>query len=404
MLISLVFCRGIKEFVMPCPDLARKLIPLLLLFVVLPSCASPRRGDLVSSRLRFHLTPQDLTRFAMPGLRSPSYPVDVYEIVYRTVDGTGKLVDASGAVAVPVGASSMPVVSIQHGTVFEKNAVPSQLPAQLLDEGLIFAASGYLAVMPDYVGYGVSSRSFHPYLHAPSLAASVIDMLRAVRPFAAQKRLKTDGRLFLTGYSEGGYATLAAHREIESRHYAEFKVTASAPMAGPYDLLVTMEVLMQRGSPASVPYLAFALWAYDRIYGFDNLRGIVREPYRSRILKMFEDPSPDQISASLPSTAMNLFEPDFIAAWRKDGAKRIKNTAKENSLILWRPKAPVFILHCRHDTVVPVENAIEAHGQFSAQGAGDARLVVRDVGDHGDCFAPLFIKAMSFFESVRTKH
>ena len=294
------------------------------------------------------------------------------------------------------------MVSVQHGTVFEKEAVPSRLPAYWLGDGVVFAASGYLTVMPDYVGYGASSRSFHPYLHARSLAVSVVDLLRAARSLAAEKGVGTDGSLFLTGYSEGGYATLAAHREIQEHHAGEFRVTASAPMAGPYDPVVTMNVLMRRGSPGSVPYIAFAFWAYDRIYGLDRLRGIMREPYRSRVLRMFgRSPSADEIEAELPATAAKLFEPEFLSAWRGDGAKRVKEAARENALTEWKPSAPVALLHCRMDTVVPVENALTARAAFLARGATDVRLVERDHGDHGACFAPLMAEAKAFFDSFR---
>jgi hypothetical protein len=378
-----------------------KILLSLSLLLIVPHAASAARGDLVSSRFRYRITAAEAAAAAAPfGKVERPCAIDLYELEYRTLDGKGREVTASGAVAVPGCASPAPMVSVQHGTVFERQEVPSRLPPYRLGSGLAFAASGYVALMPDYVGYGVSSASFHPYLHAASLAASVVDMIRAGRRFMAEKSIRTDGRLFLLGYSEGGYATLAAHREIELRHSNELKVTASAPIAGPYDLEVTMDVLMRRESPASVPYLAFAFWAYDRIYGLDRLRGIVREPYRSRVLRLFDlSTSAQEIYAGLPLRASDLFEPDFLRSWKGEGAHRVKKAARENGLAGWKPVAPVHLFHCREDTVVPVEVAVAARDAMVRRGASDVRLVERDLGDHGACFGPLMAEAKSFFDS-----
>ncbi|MCK7491427.1 MAG: hypothetical protein MZW92_06745 [Comamonadaceae bacterium] len=65
-------------------------------------------------------------------------------------------------------------------------------------------------------------------------------MMRALRSWCSTHAINLDGRIFPAGYSEGGYATMAAQREIETLHAGEFAITASAPAAGPYDLSGTM--------------------------------------------------------------------------------------------------------------------------------------------------------------------
>lgn len=375
---------------------------MFFLLMALPNVAAASRGDLIASRLKHRLSAAQVAEVsARFGSAQAGYPVDLYEVLYRTLDGKGREVTASGVVAVPVGAPPMPVVSVQHGTVFRKEGVPSRLPPYLLDSGLLFAGSGYLAVMPDYVGYGDSAKSFHPYLHAQSLAASVIDMLRAARSFCSRKGLRTDGRLFLVGYSEGGYATMAAHREIEARHGGEFRVTASAPIAGPYDPEATLEILLRRPSEGSVPFIAFGFWAYDRIYGLDRLRGIFREPYRSETMRLFDN-SPSSLEWSLPDRAADLFEPGFIHAWQGKGARRVKEAARENSLTNWMPQTPLTLFHCTADMVVPVENSRIAFDAFNRRGAPAVQLVERDLGDHAECSAPLTGQAKLFFNSFRS--
>ena len=90
------------------------------------------------------------------------------------------------------------------------------------------ASMGYLVVVPDYLGFGTSN-VMHPYTHAVPLISSIIDIMRAGISFSSQNQIALDGRIFLTGYSEGGYATLVTQRAIEAEYSQEFNLTAVAP-------------------------------------------------------------------------------------------------------------------------------------------------------------------------------
>jgi hypothetical protein len=99
----------------------------------------------------------------------------------------------------------------------------------------MYAAQGYIVVAPNYAGYDSSSLSYHPYLNADQQSKEMIDILAA-----AKKALPTlispttaSAKLFLTGYSQGGFVAMAAHRAMQA---AGIPVTASAPMSGPYAL------------------------------------------------------------------------------------------------------------------------------------------------------------------------
>ena len=88
---------------------------------------------------------------------------------------------------------------------------------------MALAATGYIVVVPDYPGMGIDP-GVHPYCHK-SLSYSVIDMIRAVRDSGLLQnwQVKWDGRLYLMGYSEGGYATMVTAQELQLRHAAEAK-------------------------------------------------------------------------------------------------------------------------------------------------------------------------------------
>ena len=168
---------------------------------------------------------------------TPLYDVALYKVDYETISPLGGRTQASGALALPVNSGQLlPLVSYQHGTITLTNDAPSSM--DLTGEvtvGIGFASTGYAAAVPDYLGLG-DSPGLHPYHHANSEATACVDMLRAVRTFCATNGFALTNLLFLCGYSEGGHATMALLRELETYHADEFTVTACAPMAGAYDL------------------------------------------------------------------------------------------------------------------------------------------------------------------------
>ena len=175
----------------------------------------------------------------------PLCDIQVYQIRYATVGGTSEATAASGAMMVPSGLDpnchgARPVVLYAHGTTTDRAFNIANLSDPQNAEGLLmaalFAAQGYIVVAPNYAGYDSSTLAYHPYLNGDQQSKDMIDALAAARSAlpARQAPLTTDsGRLFITGYSQGGYVAMATHRAMQT---AGMKVTASAPMSGPYAL------------------------------------------------------------------------------------------------------------------------------------------------------------------------
>lgn len=87
-----------------------------------------------------------------------------------------------------------------------------------------------------------STYSYHPYLHADSEATSVIDSIRAARNVAALQGFGLSGKVMLTGYSQGGHASMATHRAIERDMPGEISVVAGAHLSGPYNLSGSLQI------------------------------------------------------------------------------------------------------------------------------------------------------------------
>src|SRR5262249_22824353 len=165
-------------------------------------------------------------------------------IEYNTTGGAGEKTTASGALLVPTGGTGCsgprPIVLYAHGTQTDKTADLADIQNTNNAEGAliaaVFAAHGYIVVASNYAGYATSSLPYHPFLNGDQQSKDMIDALAAGRtalPHTQSSATSDNGKLFITGYSQGGYVAMATHKALQA---AGVTVTASAPMSGPYAL------------------------------------------------------------------------------------------------------------------------------------------------------------------------
>jgi dienelactone hydrolase len=208
---------------------------------------------------------------------TPICTITVYHLSYETVDPAGNLTVASGALMVPSGTDSRctggrPIVVYAHGTTTDRNYDISQFATSGNGEGqvlaAVFAAEGYIVVAPNEVGYDISTLDYHPYLIADQQSKDMIDSLTAARaslPTADVPSSTDGGKLFVTGYSEGGYVAMATHRAMQD---AGMTVTASGPMSGPYALSAFSDAIFEGQTNNSVSKsLALVMVSYQKAYG-----------------------------------------------------------------------------------------------------------------------------------------
>src|SRR5690606_17011562 len=115
----------------------------------------------------------------------------VYQISYKT-SYKGQEIEASGLVVLPETKESVPMISFHRGTIVEYADAPS-MQSRNSEEVLLYAAlssMGFIAVIPDMLGFGVSTSVLHPhYIEAPTSSA-VTDLLVAATEWAAQRAVK----------------------------------------------------------------------------------------------------------------------------------------------------------------------------------------------------------------------
>lgn len=354
----------------------------------------PARGDLVSHRLL-----STSSSLVLP------YKVASYEIIYRTLDTQNRLIEASGLLTIPdkgIGETS-PLLSYQHGTAFLDSDVPSRSSSSQ-SAIMNLAATGFIVSAPDYLGYARSGSIIHPYLHGESLANASLDMLRASRTMLKNLTVQHNEQLFLVGYSEGGYATLALQRAIqqfnESSDVAEFKVTASSAGGGPYDLSNTATLLANREINDKPAYMSFLLKAYNDIYALNQIEQMYQPAFVDVINSVFDgNHSGSEINNRLTSVTADLFEADFLNALRSDAPHIIKEKLALNDVYDWRPLAPTRLFHSPEDEIVPFANAVTALQAMRLNGADNVSLGECILDDHAECAVHFILDTLYFFSN-----
>ncbi|MEO5669302.1 MAG: lipase family protein [Ramlibacter sp.] len=308
--------------------------------------------------------------------------VRVVAINYSTVGAHDEETNASGVMLVPAGACAngqYPLVAYAKGTDVQKPrtlANPSDSETFLL--AAMYAAQGYAVVATDYLGFAKSNYSYHPYLHADSEASSVIDSIRAARAAAFGQGVGLSGKVMLTGYSQGGHSSMAAHRAIERDLSGEINVVAGAHLAGPYNLSASFKVPNAiAGYQFFVPYL---VTAWQKVYGniYTNVTQVFKTPYSNYIETLL--PSPTLTYTTLVTTGMlpgdapniardKVFQSAFIADSQTNPNNSLYLAAKKNDLLGWSPKARTLLCGGAGDpTVPPAIHRDVAQADFSSRG------------------------------------
>jgi predicted esterase len=277
------------------------------------SASTPARGALLQSPpvlvasysvadLLAQLAGNDVGKLLLPLAYTPQCAIDVYQLEYETVGGASEATTASGALMVPTGtdatcSGARPVLLYAHGTSTDKNFNIADLSNSANAEGVllaaIFASAGYIVVAPNYAGYDTSTLSYHPYLDADQQSKDMIDALTAARsalPTLSAASATDGGKLFVTGYSQGGFVAMATHRALQA---AGAVLTAAAPMSGPYALAAFADAIFYGHVSLSAPAnLTLLVSSYQHAYA-----NVYAEP-----TDLFEPAFAADINSLLPST------------------------------------------------------------------------------------------------------
>ncbi|MDR3554450.1 MAG: hypothetical protein P4L55_06835 [Syntrophobacteraceae bacterium] len=332
--------------------------------------------------------------------RVNKYDVKIYKITYWTVDDdeAAHPVMASGVVIVPQvnGKGTLPFISFQHGTMIHKAEAPTSSDGAELGMAVSYAvADGFVVSMMDHQWMGEAGigalndtdrRALQPYCQEKVLAMGAADMMIAAKSFLSDKYSNitlNNKQFFLTGYSEGAYATLALLRELETNevYYNQAglpqpKLTACGD--GPYSLAGVMRktLLATTPYPDSAQYFApLILTTMYKTYLPDNKPAdYFKRPYDISVA--------DLMNGYVNSGAVNFnmpksLKPAEILTDKVTGDLKncnlgpnsiypyfVLNDLAGNNPDTWMPEGTLMFYHGKNDDCVPYQNAEEAYKHY----------------------------------------
>jgi len=330
--------------------------------------------------------------------------IKVYKVTYKTTNTDGAEITASGAVILPVSNQPLSMISVQHGTITTDAEAPSNFASntEAATFGAVFGSMGYIIVYPDYIGYGASKDLPHPYEHRASLSSASLDLLRATKELLkGQTAVKWDEKLFLAGYSEGGYATMSLQKRIEES--TEFNLRASSCGAGAYDKTAFMKEIINNQTHGNAGYNRLYLWVlltYDRIYKLNKpATYYFKEPWAAQVAAANGDPSKVLINTSFNNILTDSFKKALNDGTDQDFIKAIA----DNDVYNWKPKTPTRLYHGTSDQLVFPFNSVNAEAAMKKQGATDIQFIPIPGGDHGSTITPYLLGTLAFFQDSKYK-
>ena len=328
--------------------------------------------------------------------------VSAVKLVYNTRNWDGTAIQASGLLLIPSTTTAVPMISQQHGTIFDDADAPSNFGrnSEAYQLATIFSSIGYIIACPDYIGFGASKTLPHTYEHRASLAQASLDMLRASREYiSSHKDVNWDKRLYLTGYSEGGFATMSLYKKMQDEVPTEFNLRAVSCGAGAYDKTNFMKALLTQKSAGVAQWNQAFLWVpltYDQIYKLNRpLSAYFKEPYLTEIQAKRQ-------LATLEVSFDQVLTDSFKDGILKGTDTAFLNAVADNNVYDWKPLTTLHLYHGDSDPQVYYLNSKNAYDAMQARGAGQTVQLFTSVGkNHAETILNWLSGTYTLFTTVQ---
>lgn len=365
------------------------------------------------------------------------------KIVYETVNQDGEEIEASGLLVIPTATPayqaylasvgkmfSISMIAENHGTIFTDAEAPTNVEVKngMPDYPIAVLMTGYAgfaSVIPDYIGYGVSNDTAHPYMLKKASARASLDMIRASVRYMTDANIVFNSQLYISGYSEGGHTAMALAEEIETNHNDEFTLMGVAPMAGPHDLEALGNIEIDASHtmiyPAFLGYLADSYSFYNEDIALSDI--VLAEDTQTFHALFGGSYMSAEIHGALgltenygfaTYTADNLFKPTFIDDYKNslNTGLALKEKLKENSTYNWIPQTKMNLIHCMDDEIIPYTMSQKAYDSFVDKGSEDVTISLipstmipeastADPLVHSRCGTTAYGAAVTWFNAIR---
>jgi acetyl esterase/lipase len=386
---------------------AGMLVPGVAVAAPAPTTTHQTEGRLLSAKVIKHLSRQEVVDY-LAGYELDTSAVrngvDLYLVTYRTVGVHGRATTASALTVLPrTRERTLRTVTWLHGTRIFRGDTASVADNMDRAAAVLFAASGYATVAPDYIGLGVGP-GHHPYMLSDPTIAATFDALRATRTLAGRSGTRLERKVFVSGFSQGGQASMIVGRALAQSH--EFGLAAIAGIAGPYDIRGQEMPAALDGRLDGISanmYLGYAITAWNRVHKlYDSPSEAFRAPYDKVVEAMFDsDHEEADVVAALPHTPQELLTDEFQAQIAHPTGALAEVLDANDDPCEWRPRVPVRLYAGEADRDVVLANSQSCLSDLKANGTRDVTLVNMGDVDHFTSGAEALPQVLTWFNTQR---
>lgn len=330
-----------------------------------------------------------------------NYNFKLYKVLYKTPAVDGTPMTASGLVAMPISPlKQVDIVSYQHGTRFFRDDAPTaNVKKNFIYPAIFTSSGGYLLSMPDYLGLGDNELKIQPYVDAKTLASASIDMLFAAKELAAKLQYPVSDKLFLTGYSEGGFSTMVMYETLLKSH-PEIHVTAAAPGSAPYDWNETMKFVVDGDGPRSSAYLGLFYYSVQLYHHYwSGADAIFKKPYDSLIPYLYDGShTNEEILSGMPKNPHDLLQDKFMDIIRNGTEPHLPDLIANFNHYDFKSTSPLLLIGTKGDHDVPYHGAEIAYETLKKKSNEVYIRSVSDNLDHIQAFPYITKEQLEFFE------
>lgn len=311
------------------------------------------------------------------------------KITYQSVDANNNPITLSARLYYKSNKDVDFVVLNCHPTITHNDGCPTGNSPQM--EAIKYMISeNALVICPDYIGFGETKGTVHPYMCATLTARNVLDCYKAAIEYVkttGNRKINDNYYTINIGYSQGGATALAFQRYLETKATPEeealVNLRGSICGAGPYDQNLLFDEYEKMTSLDYPVYLYYTLRGHKEAFGNTTMRNLdLKDCFTSDFWNYCESTlestmngkttNVDDINDAIKKAGFNTFESIISAQYKKHDSKVYrtirKTLAQSNSLADgWTPKTNIIFYHDQagHDIVIPYAETKAAMSRFS---------------------------------------
>lgn len=313
------------------------------------------------------------------------------KITYKSVDANNNEITLSAKLYYKTDQEVSFIVLNNHPTITHNAGCPTGDKPQM-DVIKYMISEGALVICPDYIGFGETSGTVHPYMCATLTARNVLDCFKAAVAYVKTTGGRTFSANYYTiniGYSQGGAVALAFQRYLETKatddDRALVNLAGSVCGAGPYSQNILFDEYEKMTTLDYPVLMAYVLRGHKEAFGQTTMRDLeLSECFTPKFWAYYtktlgakmdaKNTNVDDINAAIKAEGFTTFRSIMNEAYFDHDSKvyrTIRKTLEQSNLLAdgWTPKTNIIFYHdaAGNDKVVPYAETTAAVARFAGK-------------------------------------